>query len=211
LARTAQDAADIEQPGIDRLQMSAFLDPEIFRPALRFAMQADVSHRLQPQPDGRIERAEVWQLQAGQEIGFHISDTPFRASLLIAFSRRTGDDFEAVMAGEIEIAGIELHRLATHMAQDRTAQIIDHDLARHPQGSKGVDVCRQKLLHRLRAHELDVHLPAPGQHHDEEGKAAAGVAHGDGAVFSPVDLGGFPGAKARVRKASRRGGRILWT
>jgi hypothetical protein len=60
--------------------MSALLDPEIFRPALRFAMQADVGHRLQPQPDGRIERAEAWQLQAGQEIGFDISDAPFRAA-----------------------------------------------------------------------------------------------------------------------------------
>ena len=104
----AQDAADIEEPGIDRLQMSAFLDPEVFRSALRFAMLADVGHRLQPQPDGRIEHAEVGQFQAGQEIAFDISDAPFRASLLIAFPGRAGDDFEAVMAGEVKIAGIEL-------------------------------------------------------------------------------------------------------
>ena len=188
----AQDAADIEQAGIDRLQMRTLFPPEIFRPALRFAMLADVGHRLQPQPDGRIERAEVGQFQAGQEIALDISDAPFRASLLIAFSGRTGNDFEAVMAGEVEIAGIELRRLATHMAQNCTAQVIDHDLARHPQGSKGLDVCRQKVFHRLRERKLDVHLPAPGQHHDEERKAAAGVADGDRAVFSPVDLGGFP-------------------
>lgn len=63
-----QDATDIEQPGINRLQMGAFLDPEVFRPALCFAMLADVGNRLQPQSDGRIKRAEVGQIQAGQEI-----------------------------------------------------------------------------------------------------------------------------------------------
>jgi len=47
---------------------------------LCFAMLADVGNSLQPQLDGRIERAEVWQFQAGQEIAFDISDAPFRAS-----------------------------------------------------------------------------------------------------------------------------------
>jgi len=35
------------------------------------------------------------------------------------------------------------------------------------------------MLHRLRDGELDVHEPAVGEHDDEEGKAAAGIADRD--------------------------------
>ena len=49
-------------------------------------------------------------------------------------------------------------------------------------------VAAQEMLHGLRDCELEEHLPAVGEHHDEEGEAAAGIANGDGAPATPVDL-----------------------
>jgi len=53
------------------------------------------------------------------------------------------------MAGEIDIARIELRRFAPGMAKHRTAQVVDHDLIRNTQCIEGIDVRRQKLLHGL--------------------------------------------------------------
>ena len=49
----------------------------------------------------------------------------------------------------------------------------------------------------MREEELDIHLPAPGQHHDEERQPAPGVADGEGAILTPVDLGGLAGGKGQ--------------
>lgn len=92
------------------------------------------------------------------------------------------------MAGEVEIAWIELGALATGMAEHGTAQVVDHHLFGDAQDVEGVDVRCQELLHGLREREFDVHLPAPGQHHDEERQATARVADGKGSELPPVDL-----------------------
>jgi len=57
----------------------------------------------------------------------------------------------------------------------------------------------------LRERKLDVQLPAPGEHHDEEGKAAPGVANADRAVFSPVDLGRFPWSEGQGQEGLASG------
>ena len=101
------------------------------------------------------------------------------------------------MAGKIQIARIERNRAAPDMPQHRAAQVIDHHLLWHTQRPEGIDVGGQKLLHRLREKELDVHLPAPGQHHDEEGQSASGVADGDRAVLAPVHLGNLAGREGQ--------------
>lgn len=106
------------------------------------------------------------------------------------------------MTREIEIAEIELRRLASHVAPHRRAQIVDHHLRGHTQGVEGVDVRGQELLHGLRQRKFDVHLPAVGQHHDEEGEPPARVANGDGAPFPPVGLGEFSGGE-RERQEGR--------
>ena len=56
---------------------------------------------------------------------------------------------------------------------------------------------RQELLHGLREREFDVHLPAPGQHHDEERQATPSVADGNGSELPPVDLGDLAGREGQ--------------
>ena len=84
------------------------------------------------------------------------------------------------------------------------AQIVDHHLVRHTQGVEGVDVRAEELLHGLRQGELDVQLPAVGQHHDEERQAPAGVADGDRAELAPVDLGHLAGGEGQGQKRLAR-------
>ena len=54
------------------------------------------------------------------------------------------------------------------------------------------------MLHRLRDGELDVHQSAVGEHDDEEGEAAAGVAHCNRAEDSPVDLSTLAGGEVQL-------------
>src|SRR5215510_6318175 len=61
-------------------------------------------------------------------------------------------------------------------------------------------VAAEEMLHRLREGELDIHQPAVGEHDDEEGEPAAGVAYCDRAEDSPIDLRqGVQGAGTRGR------------
>jgi hypothetical protein len=108
------------------------------------------------------------------------------APFLVALGHVAGHDLEAVLPGEIEVAGIELGRLAADMRQHPRAQIVDHPLAGHSQGVEGVDVRGQEVLHGLGQGELHIQPPAVGQDHDEKGQAAAGLAHGDGPPFAPL-------------------------
>ena len=61
--------------------MRALLGPQIDRSAMRLPMQANIGHRFQPDLQRRIERAEIRQFKARQEIAFDITDTALDASL----------------------------------------------------------------------------------------------------------------------------------
>ena len=151
-------------------------------------MQTHIGDALEPNPQCRVERGEIGQVQAIEEIVFHITDTTLDASLLVSFGDSTSHNLKAVMAGEIDITRIELRRLTPGMAQYRTAQIVDHDFIRDTQCIEGIDVRRQKLFHGLRQRKFDIHLPAVRQHHHKEGEAPAGIANGNRAVLTPIDL-----------------------
>ena len=69
--------ADIEGPGIGRLQMGLLLPPQIDWPAMGFPVQPDIGHRLQPDTQRRIERGELRQVQAGKKVALDIADTSF--------------------------------------------------------------------------------------------------------------------------------------
>src|SRR5262245_16649091 len=58
-------------------------------------------------------------------------------------------------------------------------------------------VTAEEMLHGLRDGELDVHQSAVGEHDDEEGEPAAGVAYCDRAKLSPVDLRTLPGSEVQ--------------
>ena len=108
------------------------------------------------------------------------------------------------MTGEIEIAGIELGRLAAHVSEHRRAQVIDHDLAGHAQGVEGIDVGGQEVLHALGQGEFHIELAAVGQHHDEERQAPARLPHGDAAPLPPVDLGHLAGGEGQGQEGLAR-------
>ena len=105
------------------------------------------------------------------------------------------------MTGEIQETRIELHRFIAHVAQDRAAKVVNHNAFGHAQRVEGVNMGREKLFHGLREGEFDVHLPAPGQDHDEEGQTPPSTADGDGFVFAPVDLGDIPGRKGECQES----------
>lgn len=117
-----QHPADIEPTRVDRLQLGALLGPQIDRPTMRFPMEADVGHRFQPDLHRGIERREVGPFQAAQEVVLEVADTTLDVSLLVALGDVAGDDLEAVVSGEIEITGIELHRLTADLAQHRRTE-----------------------------------------------------------------------------------------
>ena len=108
------------------------------------------------------------------------------------------------MAGEIELARVALGRFAAPVLKHRATQVVDPPLLRHAERIEAIDVRREKRLHRLRQRALDGHLPAVGQHPDEAGQAAPGVADGDGAEFAPVDLDRFAGGEGPRQKGFAR-------
>ncbi len=69
-ARGRQHPSDIKYTRIDRLQMDALIGPQVHRPALGFAVQPDIGHRLQPYLQGRNEGGEVRQVLATEEMPF---------------------------------------------------------------------------------------------------------------------------------------------
>ena len=65
---------------------------------------------------------------------------------------------------------------------------------------------REELLHGLRQGEFHIHLPAVGQHHDEEGQPAAGGTDGDRAELAPIHLGGLTGGEGQGQEGLARPG-----
>ena len=60
-------------------------------------------------------------------------------------------------------------------------------------------VAGKEMLHGLGDGELHEHLPAEGEHHDEERKPATGIAHRDGSESTPVDLRTLAGSEVQLQ------------
>ena len=58
----------------------------------------------------------------------------------------------------------------------------------------------QKERHLLRDGEFQVHAPAVAQHHQKKAQAPPCRAHADGAVLTPVELGGFAWGEVQLEK-----------
>ena len=114
-----------------------------------------------------------------------------------------GGDLEPVMAGEVDMAGVEHRRLAAQAPQHRGLQVVDHDPGRHAaERLEGVQVAAEEVLHRLRDGELHIHQAAVAEHHDEEAQLPAGVADIDRPVVAPVHLRALAGLE--VQRQERR-------
>jgi len=84
--------------------------------------------------------------------------------------------------------------------QDRRLKIVDHDFGRHTaKRAERVLVAGEEVLHRLRDGELDEHLAAESQHHDEERKPTPRIADGDASVGAPVDLCALAASKMQLQ------------
>ena len=166
-------------------------------------MDAHVGDRLEPLSSGRVDVAEVDDLEAGQEVLLDVTDAGLDTALLVTGADIAGRDLEAVVAGEVDIAGVEHRRLPAQALQHRGLQIVDHDLARYlVERLEGVHVAAEEVLHRLRDGELHVHQAAVAEHHHEEAQLPAGIADGDRSVLPPVHLGALAGLE--VQRQERR-------
>ena len=116
-----------------------------------------------------------------------------------------GADLETVVVGEIQVARIELGRLAQRMAQDRRLAVIDHGPGGHPaKEAEGIFVATQEQFLALAQGELDVEQAAVTEHAHEEGKPSAGRADGDGAPTAPIHLQAFARGKVQRKKGFDR-------
>ena len=148
---------------------------------------------------GGVDGAEaVGQLQSGEEVFLHVTDGVFDAAFFVGFAHVAGAGLEAVMGGEVQIAGIEDGAFAEAMAQHAGLEVVDEDDAgRAAEELQGVVVAGEEVFHGLAAGELDIGHAAVAEDHDEKGEAAAGVARAGWCRRSPSPPG-------RLRRERRR-------
>ncbi len=81
-------------------------NPEI---GARIAVDATVGDGVHPQPGLDVDGVQAAQGASGQEVGLHIPYGPFDASLFMRRQWVAGPGSKAVVAGEVQVAGVE-HR-----------------------------------------------------------------------------------------------------
>ena len=171
-----------------RLQPVPFLLEQIHGAPACLAVYAHIGDLVEPFPGDGIEEAEVGDLETGEQVLLDVADTGLDAPLLVAGADVAGRDRKAVVAGEVDIAGVEHRRLAAQALQHRGLQVVDHDPRRHPCAERleRVQVAAEEVFHGLRDGELDVHHAAVAEHQDEEAQLPARVADVDRSVVAPV-------------------------
>ena len=189
---------------VDRLrqrpQQVPLLFEQVHGAAAGLAVDAHVGHRVEPLAGDRVEVAEVGDLEAGQQVLLDVAHAGLDAPLLVPGADVAGGDLEPVVAGEVDMAGIEHRRLAAQAAQHRGLEVVDHDPRRHPAAERleGVHVAAEEVLEGLRDGELDMHHAAVAEHQHEEAQLPAGVADVDRPVVAPSP----PGRIRRARSAA---------
>ena len=130
------------------------------------AVDAHVGDGVEPVSGGGVERAEVGDVESGEEVLLHVADAGLDAAFLVSGADVARCDFEAVMTGEVGVAGIEHRCLADRALQHGGLQVVDHDFGWDPacEGFEGVHMAAEEVLHGLGDGELDVHQAAVAQH-----------------------------------------------
>jgi hypothetical protein len=111
--------------GVEWEQPWVFLGEQGIGLAMGFAVDADVGDRVEPEAGGGVEGREADPVQAGQEVLLHVSHRVFDAPLFMRLSGGTSPDVEAVMAGEVQVVGLEDGGLAAGVAQDGDLGVVD--------------------------------------------------------------------------------------
>ena len=89
-------------------------------------MIAHVGDGGEPLASGGVDGADaVGKIQTREKVLFHVSDEVFDAPFFIGLADIAGTRLEAVMGGEVQIAGIEDGFVAEAMAQDSGLEVVD--------------------------------------------------------------------------------------
>src|SRR6266853_4380967 len=169
---------------------------------LALSLLKDVGNGLQPMTTGWIESGPGRQFQAAEEILFDKLHSVLDAPFFIGLFHATGADFEPVMIGEVQVAGIDLGGLAERMTQDCGFTVVDHDAVRNTLKKGGCPlVTLEEVLLALTRGELQIHHAAVTQHRDEKGQSPAGGADRNEPPTAPVDLQAL--ARAEVKRQER--------
>ena len=141
---------------------------------MRLAMNAHIGDGRQPHLGGRIDRAEIEEVQTVQEVLLDVTDPVLDPTLFVALGEVAGGDVKPPVPREISKARIEHRRFTDHASEHGRLQIVDHQAGRTPlEGGERVLVGGEEVLHGLRDSEFDIHEAAIAQHHDEEGQPPA--------------------------------------
>ena len=105
--------ADVVDEFGHRAQLLAFEGEQVDGPFAGLAVDTHIGDGVEPAARGRIQCAEVCDVEACEEVFFHISDAGLDAALLVPGADIARGDLEAVMAGEVGVAGVE-HRSLSH-------------------------------------------------------------------------------------------------
>src|SRR5271169_5100916 len=117
-------------------------------------------------------------------------------------------DHEAVVAGKIQITGMQHSRGSKWMGQDRRFAVVNHNLGRNRiKVFEGMLVAGQKVFLRLIQGELDIHPAAEAKHHDKKGEPPPRAAHRQEACRAPIHLGTL----ARSKMEREESGLSRWT
>ena len=105
-----------------------------------------------------------------------------------------------MVARKVQIARIEHRCDADEALQHGRLKIVDQNFCRNAiERAERVFVAGEEVLHRLRDGELDEHLAAESQHHDEERKPTPRIADGDASVDAPIDLGALAASEVQLQ------------
>ena len=115
----------IESGRIERQQMRAFLLEVLDRSLVGLAVNAHVGHRVDPEGSRRLQRGEVGQRQAGQQVLLDVADGVLDASLLIAGAHVARRDREAPVPGEGQVLRVQYRGRADQALQDGRLQVVD--------------------------------------------------------------------------------------
>ena len=197
--------ADVVDELGDRAQLLALEGEQLDGRFAGLAVDAHVGDGVEPLAGGRIEVAEVGDFEAGEEIFLDVADAGFDAALLVPGADVARGDLEAVMAGEVGVAGVEHRGLSTQALEHGRLEVVGHDPGGHSRAEvgEGVEVAAEEVFHGLGDGELEVHQAAVAQDHHEEAQPSPGVADIDAGVVPPVDLGGLAGGEVQGQERWR--------
>ena len=119
--------------GREGAQAGLFLCEKLQRFFPGLAVDTDIGDGVEPLPYAGVDGGKIGNIQAAQEILLYITDpvcrrmlSGFHPAFFVSLAHIAGGDAETVMAGEIQIFGVEDRRPADNPLEHRRLEVIDH-------------------------------------------------------------------------------------